>query len=203
MSTSPLSPTVQQGALRIQLPGELTARTIYFQFNPETMTRRLVPQLSGGGQNDHSTQVNYGNAPLYTISIEILLDATDQLNKKNKVAQEYGVFPQLALLETTLLYPSATAVQQVTSSLNDGVMEVAPYTAPIVQLVWGDNRSIPVRVTQYAAVEELFAPNLAPIRARVSLELQAVTWSDVDPSNENYSLFQAYQQALENLAKMV
>jgi hypothetical protein len=37
----------------------------------------------------------------------------------------------------------------------------------------------------------------------VSLELQAVTWSDVNPQNPNYKLFMAYQQALENLAQLV
>lgn len=203
MSTSPLSPKVQQGALVVLLPGESTPRTIYFQFNPETMTRQITPQIAGGAPSDHSTRMNFGNAPVMTISIEFLLDATDALNAKSSTAQQYGIHPQLALLETLLLYPPSLAVQQAGAALSDGALEIAPYAVPVVKLVWGKNRSLPVRVTQYAAVEELFSPDLDPIRARVSLQLQAVTWSDVNPGNPNYDLFLAYQQTLENLALLV
>ena len=54
-----------------------------------------------------------------------------------------------------------------------------PLPSPLVLLVLGANRTIPVRITEFSVVEEAFDTRLNPIRARVSLGLRALSTDDL------------------------
>jgi hypothetical protein len=73
--------------------------------------------------------------------------------------------------------------------------------APLTLFVWGANRIVPVRITEFSVVEEAFDPLLNPIRAKISLGLRVLSINDLDFSSKGGSLFMIYQQQKESLAQ--
>ncbi len=60
-----------------------------------------------------------------------------------------------------------------------GLLEVVP-AAPVPTLfVWGARRVVAVRLTQFNVTEEQFDASLNPVRARVSLGMQVLTYEDL------------------------
>jgi hypothetical protein len=110
------------------------------------------------------------------------------------------VQPELALLEM-LLYPRSSDLQANNRLAQIGTLEIAPVQAPLTLFVWGQNRIVPVRVTEFSVVEEAFDPLLNPIRAKVSLGLRVLSINDLDFSSKGGSLFMIYQQQKESLAQ--
>lgn len=195
----PISPTKSplfKGALVTVDDTTSQRNVVAFQYNPDTLTRSLSPQTLGGQEGSRSQIVRFTGAPLQTISLEVKIDAMDQLNVGQAVN---GIYPQLAMLEL-LLYPSSEQVQASQRSLGNGAIEIIPIAAPRTILVWGPRRVVPVRLTSMTVTEQLFDSSLNPIQASVGLELRVLTYSDVVYQNKDYQLFLTYQQNMEKMA---
>lgn len=199
MPTYQRGPRLQKGA--IVTIGQLIPipATIIFQYNPEAVKRSLQPQMAGGDEGQRSQLVRYTSAPVETIDLEITIDAIDQMEQGNPSVGQAGIYPQLSLLEL-LAYPGSAQVILNTALLAAGTLEVAPLAAPLTLFVWGVNRVLPVRLNSLSISEELFDPELNPLRATVSLNMRALTYSDLSPFSQGYSLYLAYQQTKEALA---
>lgn len=193
-----LDPTALKGAL-VSIDDSGTKTQIDFQYNPETLRRTLSPNTVGGDQGDRSRAVRFTGAPVETISVEVILDATDAMAAGDKVAQQLGIYPQMSALEL-LLYPTSASVESTQSKLAAGTIEVVPLTAPRLHFVWSSSRVVPVRVTSVTVTEEIFAPNLVPVRATVALEMRVLSYSDVFSDNPDYQVFLDYQKDLESYA---
>lgn len=198
MPTYPHGPRLQKGAI-ITIGSSSTQSTISFQYNPESVKRSLQPQMAGGDEGQRSQLVRYTDAPVETIDVEIVIDAADQLERSNASAIQAGIYPQLAQLEL-LTYPTSQQIIQNTTLLELGTLEVVPLAAPLALFMWGPNRVLPVRLNSLSITEELFDPNLNPLRANVSLSMRALSYSDLAPLTQGYNLFLAYQQTKEALA---
>ena len=192
-------PRILKGALVTIDPTDPTPRIIAFTYNPSTLKRSLQPQMVGGEDNARSAAVRFTGAPAQTITIEIELDASDEIGTGKPAALRYAALPQLAALEL-LVYPALAAVHQAQQQLASGVMEIAPLTAPRTLFVWGQKRVLPVRIASYEINEEFFDTRLNPIRATVTLAMRVLTYTDVSADNRNYFDFTAYQQALSTIA---
>lgn len=197
--SKPGSSFILRGALVSVPPNDQKPAVITFQYNPSSLRRGIQPQQVGGEENDRSEAIRYTGAPVQTISVEIELDATSQLNRGETSASEYGTLPQLSLLEL-LAYPSLTQVNQNQSQLAGGTLEVAPMTAPRLLFVWGAKRVLPVRLQNYEITEEIFDSMLRPIHAIVQLTMRVLNYSDLDSSNHEYYEFMTYQQNLVTMA---
>lgn len=200
MSTQARGPKVLKGALVTVASGG-QPDVIAFQYNPATLKRSLSPQLVGGEENDRSEAIRYTGAPVQNITVDVALDATDQLEQGNEIAETMGILPQLSALEL-IAYPSLNDVSQNQSKIQGGVMEVAPLTAPRTLFVWGSQRVLPVRLTSYTINEEAFDRWLHPIRANVTLNMRVLNYSDLDSQNKEYHQFMAYQSNLEAAAQL-
>jgi hypothetical protein len=200
MPTKPRGPRIVKGALASIETGAPSPRFIYFQYNPATLKRSLKPLLVGGEAGDRSQAVRITGAPSETISVEIEIDATDDLETGAANAQSLGIQPQLAALEL-LVFPPSSRVISNTRLLSLGTIEIAPITAPRLLFVWGQHRVLPVRLSTYTVSEEEFDATLNPIRATVSLELQVLSYSDLSSGNRDYQQYLAYQQWLESIAR--
>ncbi len=194
----PRSAYILQGAI-VCLPPSGPTQVISFQYNPATLRRSIQPQQVGGEENDRSEAVRFTGAPVQKLNVEIELDASDQLNAGDPVAEEYGTLPQLSALEL-LAYPALQQINQNQSELANGIMEVAPLTAPRLLFVWGAKRVLPVRLESYEISEEIFDRFLRPIRATVQLSMRVLNYSDLDSSNKEYYEFMVYQQNLLTMA---
>ena len=145
MSTFPDSPRLQKGALIGLDPFNPLASIIIFQYNPETLTRTLrarTPSASGGGGGGSvpGEPMRLTGPPEETFRLEVVLNATDQLEKAETITTELGIHPQLASLEM-LLYPKSALVIANEVLMRAGVIEPIPMEAPLAILIWGVKRA--------------------------------------------------------------
>lgn len=152
-----------------------------------------------GGNDDRAQVVRFTGAPVETISVEVELDATDALEAGDSTALTLGIYPLLSALEL-LVYPQSSQVVSNTALLNTGVLEIGPYQAPLTLFVWGQKRVVPVMVTSVSVTEQAFNQTLSPIQATVSLEMRALSYSDLSSGAQGYSQFLTYQQTKETLS---
>jgi len=200
MSTFPGSPRLLKGALIGLDPANPLASVIVFQYNPDTLTRRLEARSSGGGDNaDRSEAFRLTGPPKETITLSVEIDAADQLEQANPIAVAMGVYPTLSALEM-LLYPKSALVIANTALAQVGNIEIIPPEAPLTLFVWGPQRVLPVRLTSFSITEEAYDTKLNPIRAKVDLSLYVLSYIDLKLTNPGYMLFLAHQIAKEIMA---
>ena len=200
-TTFPGAPRVLRGAIVGVDPMNPLASVIVFQYNPESLQRSFQPQAAatGGDGGDRSEALRLKGPPVETIKVDVEIDATDQLETGAGSARELGIYPQLAALEM-LLYPKSALVIANTVLMAVGTIEVIPPTAPLTIFIWGPKRVVPVRLTELSVTEEQHDPSLNPIRAKASLGLRVLSYSDLPITNPGYSLFLAHQIVLEAMA---
>ncbi|MFZ4859035.1 MAG: hypothetical protein ACOYL3_21880 [Desulfuromonadaceae bacterium] len=198
MTTFPGSPRLQKGAIIGLDPFNPLASVIVFQYNPDTLTRTVTAQTSGGNA-DRGEALRLKGPPQETIRLDVEIDATDQLEQAKEPATSMGIYPSLAALEM-LLYPKSGLVIANEVLLNFGVIEVIPPEAPMTLLVWGAKRIVPVRLTELSITEEAFDPNLNPIRARVGMSLKVLTYQDLGLLSQGGAAFMAHQVVKEAMA---
>ncbi|HEY0602271.1 MAG TPA: hypothetical protein VGD69_23635 [Herpetosiphonaceae bacterium] len=198
MTTFPGSPQVQKGAIIGLDPFNPLASVIVFQYNPDTMTRTVTARTTGGN-SDRGEALRLKGPPEEKISCEVEIDATDQLERAQFPATALGLYPTLASLEM-LLYPKSalTIANEVLAAT--GVIEIIPPEAPLTLFVWGVQRVLPVRLTQFTITEEAYDPNLNPIRAKVRLDLQVLSYYDLGLLSAGGALFMAHQVSKEVMA---
>ena len=198
MSSFPGSPRLLKGAIVGVDPLVPIPNVVVFQYNPDTMTRKLEPRAVSA-EGDRGEAFRLTGAPKETITLTVEVDATDQLEEANPLATTVGIYPTLAALET-LLYPkSATVIANSILSLI-GTIEVIPVEGPMTLFVWGPQRILPVRLTSLSITEEAHDPLLNPIRAKVELSLSVLSYQDLSITNPGYTLFLAHHIVKEVMA---
>lgn len=199
MTTFPNSPSLVKGAIVGLDPMNPVASVIVFQYNPDTMTRRLEARSTGGSDtSDRSEAFRLTGPPKETITLNIEVDATDQLEQADPLAVSSGVSPTLAALEV-LLYPKSTSVISNAALAQAGNIEIVPPEAPMTLFVWGA-RVLPVRVTGFSIIEEAYDTKLNPIHAKVDLTFTVLSYFDLKVDNPGYNLFMTHQIAKEVMA---
>lgn len=200
MSSSPVSPRLLKGAIIGLDPANPLASVIVFQYNPDTMTRKLDARPPSGSEGaDKSEALRLIGPPKETITLNIEVDATDGLEANNPLATTMGVYPALSALEM-LLYPKSSLVIANAIAAQVGIMEVMPPESPLTLFVWGPQRVLPVRLSSFSITEEAYDTALNPIRAKVDLSLLVLSYYDLKISNPGYSIFLAHQIAKEVMA---
>ena len=205
MTAFPGSPRVLRGGIVLLDPDQFTVLPngiIVLQYNPDTLSRSLkIKGAEEGG--DRSEALRLTGPPVETIKLDAEIDATDQLElpDQNPNTVQYGIFPQLAALET-IVYPASTTLQTNFNLAQQGTLEIMPMLAPFTLFVWSANRIAPVRITDLSISEEAFDPSLNPILAKVSLGLRVLTSDDLSLADKGGGLYMAYQRQKESLAAL-
>jgi hypothetical protein len=177
------SPRLQKGAL-VQLVQDVVGivpNIVAFQYNPEKLSHSVQPwnpfevdQTERGSQAPNVQPFE----PKQSFTLALELDATDQLEDADPVAEQAGVADRLAALRKLTLPtqgPVGDLIQSA-AALAGGAGEAARRpTVPVLLFVWGPGRILPVRVTSFSVEESLFSPTLHPIQANVSLGLEVLT----------------------------
>ncbi len=204
------SPKLQKGAL-IQLTETLVfpvPNIVPFQFNPSSLKRTMKPwnplevdQTQRGLPSPTAQPFD----PEEAITVDIELDASDQLEENDPVATQFGVADRIAAIEK-MLFPGQSPLGQLLGAVASLVGAQPPkrQTVPITLFVFGVGRIVPVRITSYCVEEQLHLPSLYPIMARVSLALQVLTpevfkcqsGPTVDIAKAAYAFFRKQQDAL-------
>ena len=186
MSTAPGSLKLVKGGFIVLDKTGAVQRLLAFQYNPETLLRRLDASAtivgSGGvGAVGQAAPAVPTPVPHETVSFTVTFDATDKLQRGDAVAQQSGLHPVIAALEL-LLYPQPGSLT-----------------------VWvsGNKRIVPVRVTQLAFNEQEFDATLNPIRVDVSVQLQVLKDADFPPNSKGRTLWDAHYAQLQQFATQI
>ena len=168
-------------------------KEIRFQYNPAAFEVKMTPKL----YSSESPNQPLVGAPEQKMDLKISIEATTMdAEERNKA----GIRPQLAQLEM-LLYPDLENVKTNKDYLEAGKIEAVPAEPPKVLLTFGNRPPMPVRLTGMTVTERLHDGALNPIVADVSLSLEAVTYSQVPPSDKDFGKFLTYHQQLKEAAK--
>jgi hypothetical protein len=192
-------PRLVKGGLVLVDPGSAAVQvTIALQYNPETLSRTLQVQAVGEA-GERSEALRLRGPPVETFRLEAEIDAADQLETGDPIADRHGIEPQLATLET-IVYPPSATLQANDARARAGTLEIAPMQAPLTLFVWSRSRIVPVRISDFSITEEAFDTTLNPIRAKVSLGLRVLSVADLGFEQPGGSLFLTYQRQKERLA---
>jgi hypothetical protein len=203
MSASPRSPrTLKGGFVLMDGDGRAVLRTITFQYNPDLLTRTLTPRQAASETGDRLEALRLRGAPVETLRLEIEFDATDRLEQpdRNKETVDNGILPDLAQLET-IISPQVADLIAADGLADQGTLEILPLPSPLVLLVLGPRRVLPVRVTEFSIVEEAFDTRLNPILAKVTLGLRLLSNDDLTYGSKGAALFFAQAQRRESFAQ--
>jgi hypothetical protein len=198
MTSFPGSPRIIKGALIGVDALNPLASVVVFQYNPDTMTRRLEARAVSQ-EGERSEAMRLTGAPKETITLSIEIDAADQLEQANPLTATLGIHPTLAALET-MLYPRVATViaNDILSAI--GTIEVIPLDGPMILFVWGPARVLPVRLTSFSITEEAYDTLLNPLRAKVELSLSVLSYQDLSLLSPARALFMAHHIAKEVMA---
>jgi hypothetical protein len=182
----PRSPKILKGAFvqfdQLSTPG----RIITFQYNPEKLFRKLEAGTKG-------------SSPRETITLTLVLDATDSLENSEPVAIESGIYPQLSALEL-LLYPQ-NSEQRHSSFLGISLFRRTENQS-LTLFVWGQKRVLPVRVTKLHIIEEMFDPVLNPIRASIEVTMQVLNDEDLPRGSKGYDYWKSHLSTKRAMAQV-
>jgi hypothetical protein len=205
MSEFPEKPLTVRGGLVLVDPvtgGPI--RTIPFQYNPDTLTRTLQPQGIGNEPGDRLEPLRLKGPPHESVKLDAEFDAAEQLDQPDQHPREAanGLYPVLSALEMSI-YPASARLLSENALAGTGVIEVAPLEAPLILLVLGRKRVIPVQITEFSVTEEAFDSSLNPIRAKVSLGARVLTVNDIGFDNPAGQFYLKYHQQKERFASLM
>jgi hypothetical protein len=203
MSGFPGAPrTLKGGFVEMDSDGRKVLRTIAFQYNPDTLSRTLMPRGAKADGGDRIEGLRLTGPPAETMKIDIELDATDRLERPgdNPETVANGIAPELAELEM-MISPGSADLEAANRLATTGTIEILPLPSPMLLLVLGANRTLPVRINDFSVVEEAFDVNLNPIRARISLGLRLLSIDDLAYGSKGAELFMVALKRREQLSR--
>ncbi len=203
MTGFPRAPrTLKGGFVLMDADGRQVLRSVAFQYNPDTLSRQLTPRAAKVDSGDRLEALRLTGPPVETLKLDIEFDATDRLasHVPDPDTVENGIAADLAAFET-ILSPAIADLAGTVARANTGTLEILPEPAPLVLLVLGKNRVLPVRITDVSVVEESFDTRLNPVRARLSLGLRLLSSEDMAPGTKGAELYMAAARRREKLAR--
>jgi len=194
---------IKGGIVLIDPDTGVVQRVIVLQYNPDTLSRTLQVQSVAAEAQNRSEALRLKGPPIETFKLEAEIDATDQLETpdQNAATVQFGIYPQLAALET-IIYPPSSQLLGNNALAQSGTLEIAPMEAPLSLFIWSKNRVVPVRITEFSVTEEAFDPQLNPTRAKVSLGMRVLSVDDLGFNDKGGNLFITYQQQKERLSAL-
>jgi len=191
MGSFPIRPKLLRGAF-IEYGLSLPPLAFAFQFNPETLSRgrtaTFTPRAAGGsgteggGCREGSEQMDRSclaqvSVSEENISLTLQLDATEDLDSGDALTQQFGVGPQLSVLEL-MIYPKTDQLLGLPIGnllgTTDQFGAAQAKVIPILLFVWGRKRVLPVVMTSLQITEQEYFPDLNPKRASVAVQLKVL-----------------------------
>jgi len=161
---------------------------LVFDFNPQTLRRARTINITAGttpatrGGYDFSLPTETSRAAQgvsiepENFDVEILLDATDRMDKADPIAAEFGIEPQLDTLRSmvTPKVQGPGGMQMLAGLGFSGTRAFMRDPSPSVLLfVWGSH-ILPVFLKQIDVREVAHMPTLVPFRAEVRISMQVI-----------------------------
>ncbi len=116
-----------------------------------------------------------------SISFDIRLDASDDMNNGNIITGEFGILPRLSTLELMMHAKSDSILGSLVDMLgSDGGFKFAKSEAPpVVLFIWGYTRVLPVNINSMSITETEFNTHLSPTRATVNVNMTVIEGKNI------------------------
>ena len=166
-----LSPRLLKGGIVVVDPETgRVLRVIALQYNPDTLTRTLQVQATGGerrrpvrgaaaqgrgGRDDQARGRDRRDRPARATRTRTRTRSRSASTRSSRRSRRSSS-------------RAPTTCRRTTTLAGSGVLEVLPLEAPLTLFVWSKQRVVPVRVTDLSVTEEAFDVALNPIRAKVT-----------------------------------
>ncbi len=163
---------------------------VVFQFNPVQLTRNRSLTISSPGESSRRESLHQIEEDLLkvqecqqvevqeeSISFDIRLDATDELNDGDSIAGQFGVGPRLATLELMVHPKEESLLGAALGSLlgsEGGFSFTKKPNPPLILFIWGRTRVLPVNINSLNITETQFDTKLNPVRATASVSLTVI-----------------------------
>lgn len=182
-----------------------------FQFNPESLSRNRTATFQAAGadgdamdgvcsessEEEQRSRLAEVSVTSESIGLTLQLDATDDLNDGDGLTQQFGIGPQLSVLEL-MIYPKTDQLFGLPlGNLLGGSDQFGAAQAkflPILLFIWGRKRVLPVIMKSLQITEQEFFPDLNPKRAQVAVQLQVL-----EGFNPPYLYTHAWRMALATM----
>ncbi len=190
-------PKILRGAF-VEYGLSLPPLFVVFQFNPLQLTRNRTLSFSVPGesattprnQSLHYTEMDLleiqekqqVTVPEETISFDIRLDATDDLNNGDVITEQFGISPQLSTLELMVHPKEESLIGQALGSLlgsPGGFSFTKGANPPMILFIWGRKRILPVNIQSLNITETEFSTDLNPIRASAAVTLKVIEGKNI------------------------
>jgi hypothetical protein len=188
----PNKPKILRGAF-VEFGLSLPPLFVVFQFNPLQLTRNRSLTFAGpasASEPETLRQFHRRKTSLLdvqkeqvvtvaeqTIGFDIRLDATDRLDDRDPVAEQFGISPQLSALEL-MVYPKneselGAAIGTLLGKPN-GFSFTRRKNPPLVLFIFGRKRVLPVNINSMNITETEFSAELDPVRATIAVSLTVI-----------------------------
>ncbi len=131
-----------------------------------------------------------------SISFDIRLDATDDMNNGNIIAGEFGILPQLSTLELMTMPKNESLIANLLSGFEGGFDFTNKDKPPVVLFIWGYTRVLPVNLNRINIQETEFNTILSPTRATVGVDLTVI-------EGNNTNIPYTYSKALKEVMSVL
>jgi len=199
MPANPLSPNYLKGALVAYYPESQFTRVITFQLNPESLRRDILP-LEKKGSVFKTAGVRE------QISCDLSVDAMlgDGYFDQNGEVNPHGVAGFLSALEL-LLHPAevSNAISASPSGVSffgvfDLIIRLLGFwrrkSLPLVSLVLGADRIIPVKIRSIRIIEQAFDTGLNPVRASIHIVMETLSKRESKHHQHTEGIYNNYIQ---------
>ncbi len=188
----PNKPRILRGAF-VEFGLSLPPLVVVFQFNPLQLTRNRSLSYATPSSSQSRTAREFHSqvsdlldlqkqqivtVQEQTIGFDIRLDATDKLNDRDAIAQQFGIAPQLSTLEL-MVYPKGESllgglVDKLLGLDENGFSFTKKPNPPMILFIWGRKRVLPVNINSLNITESEFSTDLNPVRATVAVNLTVI-----------------------------
>ncbi len=185
-------PKILRGAF-VEYGLSLPPLFVVFQFNPIQLTRnrsltfKVPNETAATPRNEtlHHTESDLlkiqeqqqVTIPEESISFDIRLDATDDLNAGDTITEQFGIAPQLSTLELMVHPKEESLIGQALGSLlgsPGGFSFTKGANPPLILFIWGRKRVWPVNLETLNITETEFSTDLNPIRATAAVSMKVI-----------------------------
>lgn len=200
----PNKPKILRGAF-VEFGLSLPPLVVVFQFNPLQLTRNrgltfAAPNAEPGAggtaaptrtirqfHGQFSSLLDLQKEQLVTVNeqtigFELRLDATDKLDARDTITEQFGIAPQIATLELMTYPKDESLIGAAAAALlgqSGGFSFTRSANPPLILFVFGRKRVLPVNITSMNITETEFSTDLNPVRATVAVALTVIEGKSV------------------------
>jgi hypothetical protein len=204
----PNKPRILRGAF-VEFGLSVPPLTVVFQFNPVQLTRNHALTFSFPGvpgpapagdapaaapqrtlrqcRGDFSDLLELQRQQLVnvqdqTIAFDLRLDATDKLDDRDTVTEQFGIGPQISTLELMVYPKEESLLGRAGDALlgkSAGFSFARSPNPPMILFIFGRKRVLPVNINAMNITETEFSADLDPVRATVSVNLTVIEGNSV------------------------